>query len=103
MQNFYEELNISFDANEQTILNALQRLAQSGQYSLEEIQTIKETLLNPEKRAEYNQTIVLENKSENLPKIQKSSRGFSKSFLTRWTVSYHTRFISSVSSRSIFV
>lgn len=49
MKNFYEELNIAFNANEQTILNALQRLAQSGQYSLEEIQQIKETLLNPKK------------------------------------------------------
>ena len=57
-KNFYEKLNISLNADDKTILNALQRIAQSGQYSLEEIQTIKETLLNPEKRAEYNQTII---------------------------------------------
>ena len=57
MKNFYEELNITFDANEKTILNALHRIAQSGQYSLEQIQQIKETLLNPEKRAEYNLTL----------------------------------------------
>ncbi|MBR3424513.1 MAG: hypothetical protein IKG79_00470, partial [Neisseriaceae bacterium] len=62
-KNFYEKLNISLNADDKTILNALQRIAQSGQYSLEEIQTIKETLLNPEKRAEYNQTIIHSHKN----------------------------------------
>ncbi|MBR0129015.1 MAG: hypothetical protein IJM09_04280 [Neisseriaceae bacterium] len=80
-KNFYELLNILPNASENIILNAIRRKAENGDLSLEEIQEIKETLLNKEKRAEYNQTIVLENKSENLPKIQKSSRGFSKSFL----------------------
>ena len=80
-KNFYELLNILPNASENIILNAIRRKAQNNELSLEEIQEIKETLLNKEKRAEYNQTIVIENKSENLPKIQKSSRGFSKSFL----------------------
>ncbi|MBQ9683395.1 MAG: hypothetical protein IJV35_09040 [Neisseriaceae bacterium] len=80
MKNFYEELNIAFDANEQTILNALQRLAQSGQYSLEEIQTIKETLLNPEKRAEYNLTLT-QNKSKNFYEILNISPNASENII----------------------
>ena len=77
MKNFYEELNITFDANEKTILNALHRIAQSGQYSLEQIQQIKETLLNPEKRAEYNLTLT-QNKSKNFYEILNISPNASK-------------------------
>ncbi|MBR3482837.1 MAG: hypothetical protein IKH45_08185 [Neisseriaceae bacterium] len=80
MKNFYEELNIAFNANEQTILNALQRLAQSGQYSLEEIQQIKETLLNPKKRAEYNLTLT-QNKSKNFYEILNISPNASENII----------------------
>ena len=80
IQNFYEELNIPFNANEQSILNALQRKAQSGACSLEEIQTIKETLLNPEKRAEYNQ-ILMQNKSKNFYEILNISPNASENII----------------------
>lgn len=67
--NLYKELNISPDANEQVIMQALKRKAQSGEYSLERIAEIKEILTNPQKRAAYNQMLLQQETIDN-DKIQ---------------------------------
>ncbi|MBR6027011.1 MAG: hypothetical protein IK065_05380 [Neisseriaceae bacterium] len=63
--NLYKELNISPDANEQVIMQALKRKAQSGEYTLERITEIKEILTNPQKRAAYNQALLQQETIDN--------------------------------------